>query len=67
MKGYPLIACDSLSKSNIPGYSGHSTQSLPLQPQPSLISPHSLRSHPRAQLPINHAYRIATEINTSRA
>ena len=77
MKGNALVACYCLTE----GLGGktaenggalgcvgaHGGEVIGSYVQPSAVSPHSLRAHPRAQCAVEHADGIAAEIHTAHS
>ena len=77
MKGDALIACYCLteglggktaeSSGALGGIGAHGGEVIGGNVQPSAVSPHGLRAHPRAQSSVKHADGIAAEIHTAHS
>ena len=75
MKGNALVAGDCLTEGlggktaenggTLGGIGAHGGEVIGGNVQPSAVSPHGLRAHPRAQCTVEHADGIAAEIHTA--
>ena len=75
MKGDALVACDCLTArlggktvengGALECVGAHGGEVIGGNVQPSAVSPHGLRAHPRAQCAVEHPDGIAAEIHTA--